>query len=154
MGPWIRFWFKGFKDHWSTCFNWLLCIYNFILFNRQKYFLIMHISTKKWLFTKISSLILLPLMVWFIVNFVSIYDENYSEVALFFTQQPSKIIFSIFIIFAFFFSALTISEIFEDYIQDEKIKNVANKLLNIFAIIIPLITILGIFNLTLWVLIK
>ena len=108
----------------------------------------MHTSTKKWLFIKISSLILLPLMIWFIINFVSIYDKNYSVVALFFIQQPSKIIFSIFIIFAFFFSALTISEIFEDYIQDEKIKNVANKLLNIFAIIIPLLTILGILNLT------
>ena len=108
----------------------------------------MHSSTKKWLFTKISSLILLPLMVWFIVNFVSIYDANYSDVVIFFTQQPSKVIFSIFVIFAFFFSALTISEIFEDYIRDEKIKNVANKLLNIFAIIMPLITILGIFNLS------
>ena len=108
----------------------------------------MHVSTKKWLFVKISSLILLPLMTWFILNFVSIYDGNYSEVALFFTQQPSKIIFSIFIIFAFFFFALTISEILEDYIQDEKIKNVANKILNIFAIVMPLITILGIFNLT------
>ena len=108
----------------------------------------MHSSTKKWLFTKISSLIFLPLIVWFIVNFVSIYDENYSEVALFFTQQPSKVIFSIFVIFAFFFSSLTISEIFEDYIQDEKIKNVANKLLNIFAIVIPLLTIIGIYNLS------
>ena len=108
----------------------------------------MHASTKKWLFTKISSLILLPLMVWFIINFVSIYDKNYSEVVLFFTQQTSRVIFSIFIIFACFFSTLTISEIFEDYIQDEKTKNVANKLLNIFAITIPLLTILGIFNLT------
>ena len=107
----------------------------------------MHSSTKKWLFTKISSIILLPLMVWFIINFVSIYDESYSEVALFFSQQPSKIIFSIFVVFAFFFSSLTISEIFEDYIQDKKIKNVANKTLNIFAIIIPLITIIIIFNL-------
>ena len=108
----------------------------------------MHSSTKKWLLTKISSFILLPLMVWFIINFVSIYNENYSEVAIFFTQQPSKIIFSIFVIFAFFFSSLTISEIFEDYIQDEKIKNVANKLLNIFAIVIPLLTIIGIYNLS------
>tara|TARA_X000001036_G_scaffold422974_1_gene446444 strand:+ start:185 stop:514 length:330 start_codon:yes stop_codon:yes gene_type:complete len=108
----------------------------------------MHISTKKWLFTKFSSLILIPFMVWFILSFVSIYEKNYSDVVLFFTQQPSKILFSIFIVFIYFFSALTMSEIFEDYIQDEKIKNVANKLLNIFAIIIPLITILGIFNLS------
>ena len=107
----------------------------------------MHVSTKKWLFTKLSSFVLLPFMVWFILNFISIYKNNYTEVALFFSEQPSQILFSIFITIAFFFSALTISEIFEDYVQDEKIKNVANKLLNIFAILMPLITIFGILNL-------
>ena len=107
----------------------------------------MHVSTKKWLFTKISSSILIPLMIWFIINFVSIYENDYQTVVNFFTEQPSKILFSIFIIVAFFFSALTISEIFEDYIKDQKIKNVANKVLNIFAIIMPLITIIGIYNL-------
>ena len=105
-------------------------------------------STKKWLFLKFSSLILIPLMIWFIINLVSIYQADYKEIINFFTQQSSKILFSLFIVFAYFFSALTISEIFEDYINDEKIKNVANKLLNIFAIIIPIITILGIFNLS------
>ena len=104
-------------------------------------------ATKKWLSIKITSGILIPFMVWFILNFISIYKNNYTEVALFFSEQPSQILFSIFITIAFFFSALTISEIFEDYIQDEKIKNVANKLLNIFAILMPLITIIGIFNL-------
>ena len=108
----------------------------------------MHVSTKKWLLTKISSFILIPLMIWFIINFVSIYENDYQTVVTFFTEQPSKILFSIFIIVAFFFSALTISEIFEDYIKDQKIKNVANKVLNIFAIIIPLITITGIYNLS------
>ena len=107
----------------------------------------MHISTKKWLFTKISSLILIPFKIWFLVSFVSIYDKDYSKIVSFFSEQPSKLLFSIFIIIAFFFSALTISEIFEDYIRDEKIKNVANKLLNIFAILMPIITIIGIFNL-------
>ena len=108
----------------------------------------MHTSTKKWLFTKYSSLILIPLMIWFIVNFVSIYDLDYTGIINFFTLQPSKILFSIFIVVSYFFSALTISEIFEDYIHDKKIKNVANKILNFSAIIIPLLTILGIFNLS------
>tara|TARA_X000000368_G_scaffold75314_1_gene55739 strand:+ start:1063 stop:1326 length:264 start_codon:yes stop_codon:yes gene_type:complete len=87
-------------------------------------------------------------MIWFIINLASIYDSNYIEVVNFFITQPSKILFSIFIVFSYFFSALTISEIFEDYIRDEKIKNVANKILNIFAIVIPLLTIIGIFNLS------
>ena len=108
----------------------------------------MHTSTKKWLFLKFSSLILIPLMIWFIINLVSIYDSDYVEVVNFFTKQPSKILFSIFIVVSYFFSALTISEIFEDYIQNEKMKNVANKMLNIFAIMIPLLTIIGVFNLS------
>ena len=108
----------------------------------------MHTSTKKWLFLKFSSLILIPLMIWFIINLVSIYDLDYVEVVNFFTKQPSKILFSIFIVVSYFFSALTISEIFEDYIHHERIKYVANKMLNIFAIIIPLLTIIGIFNLS------
>ena len=107
----------------------------------------MNSITKKWLFMKISSAILLPLMVWFILNLVSIFDKDYIEVVNFFTTQPSKILFSLTLVFAYFFSALSISEVFEDYIQDEKIKNVANKVLNIFAIVIPIFTIIVIFNL-------
>ena len=108
----------------------------------------MHASTKKWIFTKISSFVLIPLMIWFIINFVSIYENDYQEVTFFFTQHTTKILFLVFIVIAYFFSALTISEIFEDYIRDEKTKNVANKLLNIFAIVIPVLTIIGIYNLS------
>ncbi len=108
----------------------------------------MHTSTKKWLFTKYSSVLLIPLMIWFIMNLTSIYDKDYVDIVNFFITQPTRIFFSIFIVVAYFFSALTISEIFEDYISDKKIKNVANKLLNIFAIIIPLLTIIGIYNLS------
>ena len=108
----------------------------------------MHTSTKKWLFIKYSSLLLIPLMSWFILNLTSIYNKEYVDIVNFFTIQPSKILFSIFIVVAYFFSTLTISEIFEDYISDEKIKNVANKSLNIFAITIPILTIIGIFNLS------
>ncbi len=107
----------------------------------------MNLATKKWIFLKISSIILLPLMLWFIINFVSIYDNNYLEVAEFFTNSKSKFLFSLFIIFAYFFSALSISEVFEDYIGDNKIKYVANRALFISAIIIPLLTIIFLFNL-------
>jgi len=106
----------------------------------------MNSATKKWMFMKISSGILIPLMIWFILNLVSIFDKDYIEVVNFFTTQSSKFLVSLMLVFAYFFSALSISEVFEDYIQDEKIKNAANKVLNIFAIIMPLITIIVIFN--------
>ena len=107
----------------------------------------MNKSTKKWLLIKFSSLFLIPFMAWFIINFVSFYDKNYQEVVKFLTSQPSKFFTSLFLVIAYFFSALSISEVFEDYIDDEKIKNAAIKTLNIVAIFIPLITIIIIFNL-------
>ena len=106
-------------------------------------------ATKKWIFLKVSSAILVPLMLWFLFNLVSFYDKSYQEVLLFFTNQPTKFIFSLFIIFAYFYSALSISEVFEDYIHSQKLKNVANKLLYLSAIIIPISTLFLLFRLSL-----
>ena len=107
----------------------------------------MNVATKKWIFLKISSLILIPLMLWFILNFVSIYDKSYDEVLNFFSNSTSTLLFSLFIVFAFFFSALSISEVFEDYISENNLKNVANRLLYLSAIVIPFLTIITIFRL-------
>ena len=99
-------------------------------------------ATRKWIFLKISGALLVPLKVWFILNFIKIYDQDYFIVVNFFSNPLSKFLFSLFIINAYFFSALSISEVFEDYIQNDKIKNVANKLLFASAVVIPLITII------------
>ena len=106
----------------------------------------MHHSTKKWLVIKFSSIILIPLMFWFIVNLASIYDESYTEIVSFFSKTSSKVLYSSFLIVAFSFFSLTISEVFEDYINNEKIKNVATKTLYVFAIVMPLITISSILS--------
>ena len=107
----------------------------------------MNKSTKKWLFIKLSSLMLMPFMAWFIINFVSILNNDYNKLITFLSEQPSKILFSIFVFLSLFFYSLTISEIFEDYMGNEKIKNVANKLVYIFAILLSLVTIITIYKL-------
>ena len=109
----------------------------------------MIIATKKWIFLKVSSVVLIPLMLWFLFNLVSFYDKSYEEVLLFFTSQPTKFLFSFFVIFAYFYSALSISEVFEDYIKNEKLKYVANRLLYLFAILIPILTMILLYKLSL-----
>ena len=104
-------------------------------------------ATKKWIFLKLSGATLIPLMLWFVLSLNTIYDQEYINIVNFFTNPLSKFLFSIFIINAYFFSALSISEVFEDYIGNDKIKNVANKLLYASAVAIPLITIILISNL-------
>ena len=104
-------------------------------------------ATRKWLTIKISSGLLIPFMTWFIINLVSALDANNSQLIDFASSISTKILMSIFIILAFTFYTLTISEVFEDYINDKKTKNAANKVLNFFAITIPIITIIVILNL-------
>ena len=99
-------------------------------------------ATKKWIFLKLSGATLIPLMLWFVLSLNTIYDQEYINIVNFFTNPLSKFLFSIFIINAYFFSALSISEVFEDYITNDKIKNVANKVLYTSAVVIPLITII------------
>ena len=101
-------------------------------------------ATKKWLLQKISSVVMVPFMIWFLINFTTIFNANYDQVISFFTSQPSKILFSIFILIMFFHSSLSISEIFEDYIKRENVKKYANISVFLSSLIIPLITIISI----------
>ena len=96
-------------------------------------------ATKKWLSIKITSGILIPFMVWFILNLVGILDANSSQFVLFLESFPTKIIFTLFLIFSSIFYTLTISEVFEDYISNFKLKNAANRLLVFFSIIVTLV---------------
>ena len=99
-------------------------------------------ATRKWIFLKVSSLLMVPFMIWFLIKFVSIYDGNYQKIVEFFSTQPSTIIFSIFIVITFFHSALSISEIFEDYIDNKKTRKFANSMVYLSSFIIPAITII------------
>jgi len=99
-------------------------------------------ATRKWILLKLSSLLMVPFMIWFLIKFVSVYDKDYQSVIEFFSNQSSAIIFSIFIIITFFHSALSISEIFEDYIDNEKTRKFANMMVYLSSLIIPAITII------------
>ena len=56
----------------------------------------MIIATKKWILLKISGALLIPLMLWFTLNLIAIYDQGYTEVMIFFTNPLSKFLFSLF----------------------------------------------------------
>ena len=109
----------------------------------------MNKSTKKWILQRVSAILIIPIMIWFILNFVFIYDKTYLEVFNFFNNNLNKFLMSVFLILSFFHLILGLSEVFEDYIEKEKIKNVANKITKFLGIIIPIITIVVLFNLKL-----
>ena len=96
-------------------------------------------ETRKWILHRVSGTILAPLYIWFFFSLISLSTKNYSE-AIYFFKNPLFSILTIIVFFvAFFHAKISLSEIFEDYIHSKKIKDVANILVTILSIIIPLI---------------
>ena len=96
-------------------------------------------ETRKWILHRISALILAPLYVWLYFSLISLSTKNYSE-AIYFFKNPLFVILTIMVFFVGFFHAkISLSEIFEDYIYNKKIKDVANIFTLILCIIIPVI---------------
>tara|TARA_B100000959_G_scaffold128774_1_gene135105 strand:+ start:437 stop:760 length:324 start_codon:yes stop_codon:yes gene_type:complete len=96
-------------------------------------------ETRKWIIHRINAVILAPLFFWLYFSLISLSTKNYSEAIYFFTNPLFKILTIMLFFVAFFHARISLSEIFEDYIHNQKIKNVANILSLISSIIIPLI---------------
>ncbi len=96
-------------------------------------------ETRKWILHRISAILLAPIYIWLFFSLVSFSTKNYSE-AIYFFKNPLFEILTVLVFFVGFFHAkISLSEIFEDYIHNKKIKDVANLLVSIFSIIIPII---------------
>ena len=96
-------------------------------------------ETRKWIFHRVSAVIMAPLFVWLYFSLISLSTKNYSE-AIYFFKTPLFGFLTIVLFFVSFFHAkISLSEIFEDYIHNKKTKNVANILVLILSIIIPVI---------------
>ena len=99
-------------------------------------------ETRKWILHRISAIILAPLYVWLYFSFVSLSSKNYPEVTYFFKNPLFEILTITLFFVGFFHAKISLSEIFEDYIHNQKIKDVANILTLILSIIIPVITLI------------
>ena len=99
-------------------------------------------ASRKWIFQRVSALITAPLIVWFLLSLISLSTSDYNSVVIFFSKPLFLSLTIILLIVGFFHAKIGLSEIFEDYIQDEKIKNAANLLSFLLSIIVPSITII------------
>ena len=96
-------------------------------------------ETRKWIFHRISAVILAPLYTWLFISLILLSTKGYSQ-AIYFLKNPAFVVLTIMVfIVGFFHAKISLNEIFEDYIHNQKIKDVANILALILSIIIPVI---------------
>ena len=99
-------------------------------------------ASRRWIIQRASALIIAPLIVWLLLSLITLSTGDYNSVINFFSKPLFLILTIILLITGFFHAKIGISELFEDYIQNEKIKNATNLLVLLLSIIIPLITII------------
>ena len=96
-------------------------------------------ETRKWILHRVSAIILAPLFVWFYFSLISLVEKDYQEAIYFFENSLFKVLIISLFCIGFFHAKISLNEIFEDYIHNKKIKDVANILSSIFSIVLPVI---------------
>ena len=96
-------------------------------------------EAKKWILHRVSAVIVAPLFVWFYFTLISLLTKNYQEAIYFFESTLIRILTIILFFVGFFHAKISLNEIFDDYIHNKKIKDVANILSLILSIVVPVI---------------
>ena len=96
-------------------------------------------ETRKWVLHRLSAIILAPLFVWLYFSLISLSTKSYQEAVYFFENPLSTVLVIVLFFIGFFHIKVSLNEIFEDYVHNKKIKNVANILALIFSILIPVL---------------
>ena len=100
-------------------------------------------ALNKWIIQRVSAIALIPLLLFFLYSLVDIVNQDYTGALDFFDNYLSITVFTLFLIFAGLHLKLGLGEIVEDYIQDERLKGILNKLIMLYSAILPVVGIVS-----------
>ena len=100
-------------------------------------------ALNKWIIQRVSAVLLMPLLLFFLYSLVDLVNKDYTGALDFFDNYFSIIIFALFLIFAGLHLKLGLGEIIEDYIQDERLKGVLNKIIILYSAVLPVVGIVS-----------
>lgn len=100
-------------------------------------------ALNKWIIQRVSAVVLMPLLLFFLYSLVDLVNKDYTGALDFFDNYFSIIIFTLFLIFGGLHLKLGLGEIIEDYIQDERLKAVLNKITMLYSAVLPVVGIVS-----------
>jgi succinate dehydrogenase / fumarate reductase membrane anchor subunit len=106
-------------------------------------------ALNKWMIQRISAVILLPLLLFFLYSLINLVNQDYTGALDFFDNYLPIIIFTLFLIFAGLHFKLGLNEIIEDYVQDERFKSILNRVVTLYSAILPIIGIISLITIIL-----
>ena len=100
-------------------------------------------ALNKWMMQRISAIVLLPLLLFFLYSLINLVNQDYTGALDFFDSYLSIIIFTLFLIFSGLHFKLGLNEIIEDYVQDESFKSILNKVVFLYSAVLPMVGIIS-----------
>jgi len=106
-------------------------------------------ALNKWMIQRITAVILLPLLLFFLYSLINLVNQDYTGALDFFDNYLPIIIFTLFLIFAGLHFKLGLNEIIEDYVQDERLKSILNRVVTLYSAILPIIGVISLIKIIL-----
>ena len=103
----------------------------------------------KWIIQRVSALILIPLLFWFIFQCLSFSTMEYSQIIIFFTSTLNSFLFLIMMLVTIIHAKLGCDNIIEDYVSGKKIKFISKLTIIFLFYLSALIFILSIMKVSL-----
>ena len=100
-------------------------------------------ALNKWMIQRISAIVLLPLLLFFLYSLINLVNQDYTGALDFFDSYLSIIIFTLFLIFSGLHFKLGLNEIIKDYVQDESFKSILNKVVFLYSAVLPMVGIIS-----------
>ncbi len=101
-----------------------------------------------WVIQKVTALVLLPLLCWFLYIMKSFVNKDYKNKIFWLQESPNSFLLALFMILAIYHSQIGLSNVIEDYVQNKKSKTILLMVKAIFCLLLGVFTIIVIFALS------
>ena len=108
-----------------------------------------NLALNHWILQKISALVLIPLVCWFLFTFKDFLYKDYSSKVIWFKNYTNSFLFSMFLLTAIFHLRLGLAVIIDDYIHNLKTKKLLLSFIEILCLFLAVVIVIVILILSL-----
>ncbi len=108
-----------------------------------------NLALNHWILQKISALVLIPLVCWFLFTFKDFLYKDYSSKIIWFKNYTNSFLLSMFLLTAIFHLRLGLTVVIEDYIHNLKTKKLLLSFIEILCLILAVVIVIVILILSL-----
>ena len=98
-------------------------------------------STSHWISQRLTSILLIPLSILFVFNFVRVIDKPFTEVLVTFQHPFNNLVAVLFLLISLWHYRQGIEVVIEDYVHDLRVRNITLRIIGIICWLFAMVVI-------------